>query len=287
MVIDYGALKGRRLPEVVTEYQATDCMLYALGLGIGHDPIDPDQLRFVYEKDLLAMPTMSTVLAHPGFWYQDPSVGIDWRYIVHGEQYLTIHRPLPTSGRVRSSSHVVEVIDKGEGRGAHVYWQRELFDDADGALLSTLSVTAVCRSAGGFGGPPVEPPYSLQRLPEAPSGAGFDFRVPEQAALIYRLSGDMNPLHAEPASAQKSGFDRPILHGLATYGAAAYSFLSLIANGDPSRLRRFDARFSAPVYPGDTLRTEVWDEGDGQFRFRTAVPERGVTVLDRGTAEVR
>lgn len=287
MAIDYYALKGRELPEVIREYGVNDCILYALGLGIGQDPVDPEQLRFVYEKDLLVMPTMPTVIAHPGFWYQDPSIGIDWRHIVHGEQYLTIHQPLPSSGRVRGISRVLEIIDKGEGRGAHVYWQRKLFDDADGTLVCTLSVTAVCRSAGGFGGPAVGPPYSLEELPDTASGARFDFRIPEQAALIYRLSGDMNPLHADPASAQNSGFGRPILHGLATYGAAAYSFLMMIANDAPSRIRRFDARFSSPVYPGDVLRTEVWDQGDGLFRFRTTVPERSVIVLDRGTAEVR
>lgn len=286
LAIDYHALKGRELPEVVRDYGANECILYALGLGIGQDPVDPHQLRFVYEKDLLVMPTLPTVIAHPGFWYQDPSVGIDWRHVVHGEQYLTIHRTMPASGRVRSTSRVVEIIDKGEGKGAHVYWERELFDEIDGALLSTLSVTAVCRSAGGFGGPAVAPPHSLEVLPDTDSRAHFDFRIPEQAALIYRLSGDMNPLHADPASARASGFGQPILHGLATYGAAAYSVLAMISAEDPSRLRRFDARFSAPVYPGDLLRTELWEQADGLFRFRTSVPDRGVVVLDRGTAEM-
>jgi acyl dehydratase len=285
MTIDYERLRGRIFPDVVQAYGPREVILYALGLGLGHDPTDAQQLQHVYEGNLRILPTMAVVLGHPGFWQRALDTGIEWQAVVHGEQSLVVHRPLPVSGSVTGRMVVEEIVDKGPGRGAHLYTRRDLFDNTDGALLCSLRSNAICRADGGFGGPPVSMPAALPLPPREPD-CFLDFRIPLQAALIYRLSGDDNPLHADPAVAHRAGFKRPILHGLCTYGIAGYAVAALAAEGDASRLGRFDARFSAPVYPGDLLRTELWFGEVEGLRFRCRVVERGTTVLDRGLAQI-
>jgi acyl dehydratase len=285
MTIDYDSLRGRIFPDVVQTYGPRDVILYALGLGLGHDPLDANQLRHVFEDGLQILPTMAVVLGHPGFWQRAPDTGIHWQSVVHGEQSLVVHRPLPLSGSVRGRMVVEEIVDKGRGRGAHLHTRRDLFDDADGALLCTLRSNAICRADGGFGGPSIVP-QAAPPLPLREPDHFLDFRIPTQAALIYRLSGDGNPLHADPAVARLAGFERPILHGLCTYGIAGFAIAAMAAAGDASRLCRLDARFSAPVYPGDSLRTELWVGEPEALRFRCRVVERQVTVLDRGLAKI-
>lgn len=284
MAIDYARLKSRVFEDVVQEYGPRDCILYALGLGLGHDPMDPAQLDFVYEEGLHLLPTMAVVLGYGGFWQRAPDTGITWQTVVHGEQTLVVHRPLPVSGRVTGRTVIEEIVDKGPGRGAHLHTRRDLFDTRSGELLCTLGSNAICRSDGGFGGTAVGPAGPAP-LPDRAPEQSFDYAIPLQAALIYRLNGDTNPLHADPAVARQAGFERPILHGLCSYGIAAYSLLRM-AGAAPQRLRRFDVRFSAPVYPGDVLRTELWQapQDGAPLRFRCTVPARGVTVLDRGLA---
>lgn len=285
MTIDYERLRGRVFPDVVQDYGPRDVILYALGLGLGHDPMALQQLRHVYEDGLRVLPTMAVVLGYPGFWQRNPDTGITWQSVVHGEQSLVVHRPLPVAGRVTGRMVVEEIIDKGPGRGAHLHTRRDLYDTASDELLCTLRSNAICRADGGFGGPTMAIP-SAPALPTREPDRVLDFPIPLQAALIYRLSGDDNPLHADPAVARQAGFERPILHGLCTYGVAGYVVAALAAAGDASRVRRFDARFSAPVYPGDLLRTELWlGEAEG-LRFRCRVTERQTTVLDRGLAQI-
>ena len=286
MAIDYHKLKNWPFKEVVQTYTAKDCMLYALGIGLGADPLDRDQLRFVYEEHLQMLPTMPVVLGSPGFWVMDPASGIDWKTVLHGEQGLTIHRPLPAAATVVGKSSIEEIIDKGPGKGAMMYSRRDLFDQASGALLCSLTSTTVCRSEGGFGGPtgPARPPHEI---PARQPDLSCDLATLPQAALIYRLSGDFNPLHADPAVARSVGFSQPILHGLCTYGVAGHAILKSLCGYDAGRLRRLDVRFSAPVLPGETIRTEIWVESAGRAHFRSRVVERDLVVLNNGLAEFK
>ena len=284
MAIDYQALKNRVFPDVVHEYTEKDCILYALGIGLGADPTDRQQLRFVYEEHLQMLPTMPVVLGSPGFWVKNPDSGIDWKAVLHGEQGLRIHRPLPTRGKLIGRTKVDEIVDKGPGKGALMYSHRDIIDAATGELIATSTSTTFCRNDGGFGGPsgPTNTPHAV---PERTADHVVDIPTLPQAALIYRLSGDYNPLHADPAVSDVAGFRQPILHGLCTYGVAGHAVLRTLCGYDGSRLRRFDVRFTSPVYPGETIRTEMWKDGTGRASFRCRVLERDVVVLNNGLAE--
>ncbi|KAG0929049.1 hypothetical protein G6F31_017488 [Rhizopus arrhizus] len=202
MPLDYASVKKWRFDEVRQRYEQKDTMLYALGIGLGQDPEDAGQLRYVYEKDLQAFPTMSGVLGYPGFWVQDPRAGIDWVKVVHGEQRLTVHAPLPTSGVVIGKSRNTHVIDKGADKGAIVLTERTLHDES-GACLATLRQSTFCRGDGGFG----QGDDSPEALPAVPGGKPdlqCELRVPPSAALLYRLNADRNPLHADPDVAHQA-----------------------------------------------------------------------------------
>lgn len=282
MTIDYDRLMTIKIPDVEQSYAARDTILYALGLGVGQNPLDPAQLRYVYEAGLCAIPTQAAVLAYPGFWIRDLDTGIDWVKVVHGEQAQTLHRALPVEATVTGQSRVVSVVDKGVGRGALVLTRREIFDNATGDHLATVDSTTFCRGDGGFGGPSAPsapPPAPAEGTPDAI----VTLPTLSQAALIYRLSGDYNPLHADPAVAAAAGFDRPILHGLATYGVACRAILQAACENDPARLRSISARFSAPVFPGETIITEMHIDGDA-IDFSARVAERDVVVLQHGRA---
>ncbi|MES2534936.1 MAG: MaoC/PaaZ C-terminal domain-containing protein [Pseudomonadota bacterium] len=272
--------------DVVQTYTARDSMLYALGIGLGQDPLDPAQLRFVYEGGdaPAAFPTMAVVLGHPGMWTADPATGIARAQQVHGEQGIVIHRPLQPAGRLRGRTRVTGVVDKGAGRGALLYTERLLVDDESGEPVATLSSTSFCRGDGGFGGPtgPVKPVHAI---PDRSPDVVAHLPTLAQAALIYRLSGDLNALHADPGYAAKAGFERPILHGLCTFGIAAWAVLRECCGGDPAALRSFAARFSAPVFPGETITVELWRDG-GTVSFRAWVSARNARVLDNGKAEI-
>lgn len=283
-MLDVETVLGWRFEPVEQAYTARDTILYALALGYGTDPTDPAALRHVYEQGLVAVPTMAVVLANPGPWTRDPRTGIDWVRALHGEQGLVIHAPLPPAGRVVGHCRVSGIIDKGPGRGALLMQERKLFDAASGALLATRTTTSFLRGDGGCGAPareqprppaiPDRPPDLVQALPTRP-----------EQALLYRLCGDWNPVHADPAVAARAGFPRPILHGLCTYGIAGRAVVALACGGDPARLRELHLRFSAPVFPGETIRVELWEHG-AEWRLRARVAERDAVVLDNGRAVV-
>jgi len=285
MTIVYDKLLNWRIPEVRHRYTARDTVLYALSVGLGSDPMDERQLRFVYESNLLALPTYPIVLGYPGFWLKDPGTGVDWVKLVAGELKLRIHRLPPTDGEVIGLTHVSGIVDKGAGKGALIYATRDVRDAASGELLSTLTTTSFCRGDGGFGGP-TGPVPAIHALPQRSPDHICDLPTLSQAALIYRLNGDYNPLHADPAVARAAGFDRPILHGLCSVGVAGHALLKAVCNYDPTRLVGLDVRFSAPVLPGETLRTEIWLDGE-VVSFRTKVKERDVVVLNNGRAVLR
>jgi acyl dehydratase len=286
MAIDhrsYERLLQYRIPEIEQTLTMRDTMLYALGVGLGADPMDGRQLRFVYEKNLLALPTMAVVLAAPHAWIKKSGSGFGAKS-VHGEQTLEIHKPLPIEGELVGVPRLARVIDKGVDKGALIVTERKVYEKKTGDLVCTLEQTSFCRGDGGFGGPmgPVRAPHVM---PETDPQLVCDLHIVPQAALIYRLSGDYNPLHADPHHAQKVGFLRPILHGLCTLGVAGHALLKTCCDYDPVRLKSMEVRFSAPVYPGETLRTHIWREGN-TVSFRCTTVERSEVVLNNGRAEV-
>lgn len=283
MPIDYQRLKNLAIPEVEQVYTAKDTILYALGLGFGADPVDAHQLKFVYEDGLKALPTMPVVLAPLARAGVD--LGINRTLVVHGEQGLTLHKPVPASGTVIGRTYLDEIVDKGAGKGALLYFRREVLNKETGEFVASITSTTFARGDGGFGGP-AGPAKPIHELPARAPDLSCDIATLPQAALIYRLSGDYNPLHADPGFAKAGGFPRPILHGLCTYGVAGHALLRLLCDYDPTRLKRMDVRFSAPVYPGETIRTEIWREGGGRFGFRCRVVERDMVAINNGLAEV-
>lgn len=285
MAIHYDKLIRWDIPEVEQQLTRRDTILYALGVGLGADPCDADQLRFVYENGLQSLPTMAIILGYPGPWHAHPDTGITRSHVVHGEQGFRIMKPLPVDGTVIGKTRVTGIVDKGKDRGALVMTECTVREKASGDIVCTLSSTSFCRADGGFGGPggPVKAPHLL---PDTPPQHVCDLPTLPQAALIYRLSGDLNPLHADPAYAQKAGFKMPILHGRCTFSIAGHAILKTLCGYDPGRFTSMEGRFSSPVYPGETIRTEMWRDR-GVVSFRSTVPARGVTVLNNGRAEIR
>jgi len=293
MTIDGHHLRSRRFADVTQSVEPRDAALYALSLGVGSDPLDPDVLPFVYEGapgGLRVLPTLAVVLGYPGFWARDCDTGIDWMRLLHGEQRLTVHRPLPTGVPLVGRNRVTHVVDKGAGRGALVVVHRAL-EDTCGTRYAEMQQVMFCRGDGGWSARPGQasdeplpalPPVPQDRAPDAV----YEQRTRPEAALLYRLLADPNPLHADPAVARAAGFERPILHGLASYGIACHAVVRCCAGNDPARLRSLDLRFTAPVYPGETLRTELWRVGEGRVALQTRVLERDVLVLSHGEARL-
>lgn len=284
MPIDPDRLLARDFAPIEAEYGARDTILYALGLGIGGDPLDPGELRFVYEDALVAMPTMVNILGYPGFWAKEPDTGIDWRRLVHAEQAIVLHRPLAPTGRIVAKTRITGLWDKGADKGAFLQQTRNVTDAETGDTIATVTQLSMLRGDGGRGGSDGAPP-APHVIPDRPADAICDLPTLPQAALLYRLNGDFNPLHADPAVAKAAGFDQPILHGLCTMGIAAFAALKTILDFDASRIVGMRVRFTAPVLPGDTIRTEVWRDG-GVLSMRASVPARGVTVLDRSRIDL-
>ena len=280
MPIDAEALLRYEIPEVRQRLTARDAVLYALSVGLGQDPLDPRQLDFVDgRRALRALPFMAVVLGHPGFWLADPRTGVDAVRLVHGEQGITVHRPFPIGGEVVGRTRVTGLVDKGPGRGALLYVEKRVTDAADDALLAVATATVFLRGDGGFGGAtgPVRPPHPM---PTTAPDHVVDLPTRPEQALLYRLNGDDNPLHADPAVAEAAGFPRPILHGLCTLGVVGHALLRTLGGYDPARFHALDLRFSAPVFPGENIRTEIWDDG----AFQARVVGRDVLVASHGRA---
>lgn len=277
------ALLERKPLKVVQDYTKRDTILYALGVGAGNDG-DPHDLGFVDERSLKALPTLPIVLAAPSFWLDDPEIGVDWHRLVNAGQELVVHAPVPVEGRAVTVLTIDALWDKGAEKGALLRSTRRV-RSGEGELIATISQTHLLRGNGGFGGarPPDEP--SQPDCPAREPDYVVDLRTELNQALIYRLSGDYNPLHLDARVASAAGFDRPILHGSCTYGIAGRAIVRAVCGNDPRRLRRLAVRFSRPVYPGETIRTEIWRNGP-ILQFQARVTEREVIVLSRGMAEI-
>jgi acyl dehydratase len=276
-------LQTWQFPEKTTVYDDKDTMLYALSLGFGENPLDERELPFVYEKELRAVPTMGAVLCHPGPWLSDPRTGATRSKVVHGEQRMTFHAPLPPRGTLTARSKVIGVQDKGADKGAIIHLQRDLYGE-DASLLITIRHSSFCRADGGCGS--FGASLALTSAPDRAADRTMELKTLPQSALIYRLNGDRNPLHVDPSTARSAGFKQPPLHGLCTYGMAARALLNMWLDHDPARLKSLNTRFSASVFPGETLVFESWKEGSG-IAFRAYAKERGVKVLDNGWADIQ
>lgn len=287
-MLDYQAVKNWNFGELVHEYTQRDTMLYALGVGLGADPLDAGQLRFVFEKDLQALPSMVAVLGTPGFWWRDSRTGADWVKLVHGEQRVEIFRPLPAAATVIAKNRVVSLTDKGAGKGAIAVIERDLYESGTTQLLARTTQVTFLRGDGGFSeqsGVSDAGPAVLPGAPETAPDIEVELPSLEQAALIYRLSGDYNPLHADPEVARAAGFKRPILHGLCTFGMAAHAIVRSCCDYDASRIRSMAVRFTAPVYPGETIKFQFWRR-DSKVHLRAHIDARDAVVLNNGIVEL-
>lgn len=286
MALDLDALRALRLV-VRQTLTPRDVMLYALGVGLGADPLDEAQLRYVYEDGLRALPTLAITLTYPDLLAAYVRAGADPARVLHGEQQFQLHGPLPLDAQLEGETRVLGLADKGPGRGLLVYSRTEVRDLGRSRPVATLTSSSFLLDEGGAGGDRIAAPIiELPPLPARAPDEVCELATLPQAALIYRLSGDWNPLHALPAVARAAGHPRPLLHGRCSFGVAGHAILRTIGY-EAKRLTGMATRFTAPVYPGETLRTEVWRGGDGAaggVQFRTRVVERDAVALDRGVA---
>jgi acyl dehydratase len=284
LAIDYDKLKAWHFPEIVQTYTERDCILYALGLGLGWNPVDPAQLAYVWERNLRVLPTFGLVLAKPAFWQKDPATGIDWRRMLHGEEGIVLHRPLPHSATVSGRTRICAIVDKGQDRGALIGVERVIREHETGDPLATVTSTIFCRGDGGFGNREDRLP-APHPLPERAPDAVVTSPTVNQTALVYRLLGGENPIHVDPDLARQSGFERPILQGLCLFGIATQAAITAFCDGEPNAVRELHVRFTAPAYPGETIRTELWRDGD-VVSFRAFAQERSSMVLSNGRARI-
>jgi acyl dehydratase len=269
---------GKKSKPVVFSYTERDAILYALGVGA-----QPDELQYVYENTpggLKVIPSFS-VLAPGGSIVEVLGPGIDFPRLLHGEQLIRMHRPIPPRGTITTVGTLSDIFDKGKAAVIRVKSESTL---ADGEPLFETEAAMFYMGEGGFGGPRGPKTEKL----EPPEGVAPDFSISYEIALnqaaIYRLTGDINPLHIDPKEAQRVGFEQPILHGLSTYGFATRAIVNGLCGGDVSRFRAFATRLSNVVFPGDTVTTEGWKQGDG--RYITQVRTQRDVVMTNGWAEV-
>jgi acyl dehydratase len=284
MTLDHRKLLATPAAEIPYSYTARDTTLHGLGVGLGMDAMDRAQIAFVYGERPKVFPTQSAAIGwidltrDPRFY--DAAWGLDANRIVVGESIVTQLEPLPPEGSGLARMYFAEVVDKGPGKASLIRTRKDLHDDA-GGLLATLDTWLFVRGAGGFGGAGVGGPERVL-IPERAADLTCALPTPQTLALIYRLSlGDNNALHADPDHAKRVGFERPILHGIASLSIGVHAVLRAVLDYDAARLKSASARFVAPVFPGDTLATEIWVEGSVAL-FRSRAVERGITVMDGG-----
>jgi 3-hydroxyacyl-CoA dehydrogenase/3a,7a,12a-trihydroxy-5b-cholest-24-enoyl-CoA hydratase len=287
--IDVQQVVGYEFEATSFNYTDREVILYALGIGAGRNPLDPQELAFVYEgssQGFRALPTFAVLF--PGNMFQQllkaPGIKFNLMKLLHGEQYLEILKPLPTSAQITSRGKISQVYDKGSGALIAIDVNSQ---DAAGEPVAFNRITLFIRGIGGFGGERGPSTRDLNEAPDREPDAVWQEAVPENQALLYRLSGDRNPLHADPAMAAIGGFKRPILHGLCTYGFAARAVLRQFAGNDPGRFASISARFARHFFPGETLVTEMWDAGGGAILFRSKALERDEFVLTNAKVQLK
>ncbi len=260
MPINLEKALGAEFGETEFSWSSTNVQLYNLALGAGSDPMDPRELSYVVDGTPQVLPTFGCVAA--SFNETDPpkvswpGIEIDLAKILHASEQVSVPAPLPASGSARAVSKIVEVWDKGK---AAVVVLETTATAPDGTVLWTQRRSIFARGEGGFGGE--RGPSSANELPDRAPDFEVDIPVAPGAALLYRLCGDRNPLHSDPEFAKGAGFDRPILHGLCTYGMTCKAIVDTVLGGDAGKVRSFGARFAGVVFPGETLRARLWRDG--------------------------
>jgi acyl dehydratase len=269
------AMVGKKLQPSEFTYEERDVMLYALGVGA-------DELQFTYERDLKVLPTFGVIPAFPSLFATRSGMSVNPMMILHGEQRIELYGPIPTRGTLTTTPSIRAIYDKG--KGALLVVDAETVDD-HGKLLFKNTFGTFARGEGGFGGergpsgpknvPPDRKPDSVVEMATLP-----------QQALIYRLSGDRNPLHADPDFAKMAGYDRPILHGLCSFGHVGRAVLRTFCDMEPTRLKALEVRFSGVVFPGETIITELWKNGPGELIVQAKTKERGEVVISAASATI-
>jgi acyl dehydratase len=283
MPIEYDDLISRRLVDRSFSYTDTQMLLYNLSVCMGRDPLDENELPFVLERPMLrVVPTAAAVLGG-GSARILAEVDIDRNKLLHGEQRLTVHQPLPPSAELVGSTRISEITDKGTAKGATITVTMDV-RLASGAPLYTTDNVIFARGDGGFGGPS-KSSFAPHILPQREPDLVHVTKTRADQALLYRLNGDRNPLHAELEFARRAGFAAPILHGLCSYGIACRAVLASVCNYDPARIRSFDVRFTSAVFPGETMHTDIWVDGE-IVSFRSRVEARGITSLSNGRCAI-
>lgn len=278
MSIDHEALSATTVDDDPVGYTEKECMLYALSVGFAADPLDRHELPYVYEGAALrTVPTMASILLSSSFI---SGCGWDYGKVLHGEESLQLYRPLPPRARLLANRRVAAVDDLGADKGARIVLESELRLAADDTVVCNLTRTLIARGDGGFGGEATAS-SRLHRLPDREPDLSCTLPTRPDQALLYRLVDDLNPLHADPALAQRAGFERPILNGRCTFGVACRAILKTICDYDFTLITGLDARFTAPAYPGDELTTEMWQDGN-VVSFRCLVRARNTVVVDHG-----
>lgn len=278
--MDLQALLDHKFDSILSPYTDKDVMLYALSLGVGADPMNRSELPFVYEESLRVLPSMAAVMAYPGRWIARPEFKANVVKLLHGDQRAVFYKPFPAEGVLRGEYKISSVIDKGAEKGALVNIDKLLYDNATGEHLATATSGFFLRGDGGCGSYG-EVPESLAPVPDRAPDFVDEIATSKQSALLYRLNGDRNPLHADPDIARKAGFEMPILHGLCTYGICGFAVLRSALGYDTARMGSLDLRFSAPVMPGETLVVEGWNTVRGTA-FQAKVKERDKLVISNG-----
>ena len=281
MAINYEEIMSLEEKNLELSYSQRDSIIYSLGIGLGKDPMDTNELKYVYENGLIAFPSMAT-----NFQYKSPlllKAKLNMVMVVHGEQGITLHQPMPSNADVVLDTRVINCFDRGESKGAIIETETKVKLKKDDSPLCTLISKTFARGDGGFGGEdvPASTPIELDSKPDIV----HEVSTTEDQALIFRLSGDSNPLHSDPNFAKMAGYPKPILHGLCSYGIACRSIVEVLCEKDSKKLKRFDVRFSSPVFPGETIVTEIWKKDDS-VHFQSRVKERDKIVLKNGICEI-
>lgn len=284
MPIRYPAILEMAERNQELSYSEEQTMLYALAVGMGADPLDETELAFIYEKGLKALPALASMVA----WHAMPSIrqlGLDHSRVLHGAEEITLHRPMPAAAQLIADTVIPAVYDKGPARGAIVIRETRLRCARDGQPLATVRKTFLARGDGGFGGPSLSTP-SLDAVPARPADSTIDLPIRADQAALFRLCGDRNPLHIDPQAARAAGFPAPILHGLCTYGFTCRAVLKSFGCNDVNVIESHAARFVAPIYPGETLRIEMWRDGE-TVSFRGSASARGDQTVVHGKTVLR
>jgi len=283
MPIDVDKVLGTELPAGVYQWDNTQVILYHLGVGAGVPPTDPGELEYTYEQQLKVLPSFGVI---PVFSILGGMIGIEGMsfnpmMLLHGEQDITLHKPLPAEAKVESTGRISGIYDKGKGATVVIDADTR---DSNGELLCTNRFTAFIRGEGGFGGEPGPQPGN--EPPDRPPDLVVESATLPKQALLYRLSGDRNPLRVDPNMAALGGFDTPILHGLCSYGIVCKAVVDHALEGDVTKVARYEARFAGVVFPGETIVTSMWREGD-KVIIRAATKERDTAVITNAAITVR